>query len=100
MPCAEARSRTMEIAYSRAPRSGKVDGSSSMRPASTFERSRMSFSSCSRCLPELRMSWRYSSWRSFSSPNMRSSSTSEKPITAFRGVRSSCDMLARNSDLC
>ena len=30
---------------------------------------------------------------------MRSSSTSEKPITAFSGVRSSCDMLARNSDL-
>ena len=46
------------------------------------------------------MSRRYSSWRSFSSPNMRSSSTSENPITAFRGVRSSCDMLARNSDLC
>ena len=46
------------------------------------------------------MSWRYSSCRSFSSPNMRSSSTSENPITAFSGVRSSCDMLARNSDLC
>ena len=46
------------------------------------------------------MSRTYSSWRSLSSPNMRSSSTSEKPITAFSGVRSSCDMLARNSDLC
>ena len=45
------------------------------------------------------MSRRYSSWRSLSSPNIRSSSTSEKPITAFSGVRSSCDMLARNSDL-
>ena len=45
------------------------------------------------------MSRTYSSWRSLSSPNMRSSSTSEKPITAFSGVRSSCDMLARNSDL-
>ena len=31
---------------------------------------------------------------------MRSSSTSENPITAFSGVRSSCDMLARKSDLC
>ena len=31
---------------------------------------------------------------------MRSSSTSENPITALSGVRSSCDMLARNSDLC
>ena len=45
------------------------------------------------------MSRTYSSWRSLSSPNMRSSSTSENPITAFSGVRSSCDMLARNSDL-
>ena len=46
------------------------------------------------------MSRTYSSWRSLSSPNMRSSSTSENPITAFSGVRSSCDIEARNSDLC
>ena len=46
------------------------------------------------------MSRRYSSWRSLRSPNIRSSSTSENPITALSGVRSSCDMLARNSDLC
>ena len=45
------------------------------------------------------MSRRYSSWRSLISPNIRSSSTSEKPITALSGVRSSWDMLARNSDL-
>src|SRR5512140_2081869 len=31
---------------------------------------------------------------------MRSRSTSEKPMMAFSGVRSSWDMLARNSDLC
>ena len=31
---------------------------------------------------------------------MRSTSTSEKPMMALSGVRSSCDMLARNSDLC
>ena len=46
------------------------------------------------------MSFRYSSCFSFSSPNMRSVRTSEKPMMALRGVRSSCDMLARNSDLC
>ena len=46
------------------------------------------------------MSFRYSSCFSFSSPNIRSSSTSEKPMIAFSGVRSSWDMLARNSDLC
>ena len=31
---------------------------------------------------------------------MRSVRTSEKPMIALRGVRSSWDMLARNSDLC
>ena len=45
------------------------------------------------------MSWRYSSCFSLISPNMRSSSTSEKPMIALSGVRSSWDMLARNSDL-
>ena len=74
--------------------------SSSIRPASTLERSRISLISSSRCRPESRMSRRYSSWRSLSSPNIRSSSTSENPMTALSGVRSSCDMLARNSDLC
>ena len=37
---------------------------------------------------------------SFSSPNIFSDSTSEKPMMAFSGVRNSWDMLARNSDLC
>jgi hypothetical protein len=45
------------------------------------------------------MSFRYSACFSLSSPNIRSVRTSEKPMMAFRGVRSSCDMLARNSDL-
>src|SRR5262245_35421744 len=45
------------------------------------------------------MSFEYSSCFSLRSPNMRSDSTSEKPMMAFRGVRSSWDMLARNSDL-
>src|SRR6267142_5866971 len=46
------------------------------------------------------MSFRYSACFSLRSPNIRSDSTSEKPMIALRGVRSSCDMLARNSDLC
>src|SRR5215470_9035328 len=46
------------------------------------------------------MSLRYSSCFSFSSPNMRSVRTSEKPMIAFSGVRSSWDILARNSLLC
>ena len=53
----------------------------------------------SRCRPEERMSWTYSACLAFSSPNMRSPRTSEKPMIAFSGVRSSWDMFARNSDL-
>ena len=71
-----------------------------MRPASILDRSRMSLISDSRWRPEEWMSFRYSSCLSFTSPNICSLSTSEKPMIAFSGVRSSCDMLARNSDLC
>ena len=46
------------------------------------------------------MSWMYSACLALSSPNMRSRSTSENPMIALSGVRSSWDMLARNSDLC
>ena len=46
------------------------------------------------------MSSRYSACFSFTGPNISSRSTCEKPRMAFSGVRSSCDMLARNSDLC
>ena len=51
--------------------------------------------------------WRGSAWFDRTglpwvnpSPNIRSLRTSEKPMIALSGVRSSCDMLARNSDLC
>ena len=60
----------------------------------------MSLIKASRCLPELWMSPRYSACLAFTSPNISSLSTSEKPMMALSGVRSSCDMLARNSDLC
>ena len=42
MPCRCARSRTSVIALASADGRSNVDGSSSMRPASTFDRSRMS----------------------------------------------------------
>ena len=53
--------------------------------------------SASRWLPDERMSSRYSSCFALISPNSRCRSTCEKPMIAFSGVRSSCDMLARNS---
>ena len=99
MPWVTARSRTSESTYSRRRGRGTCVGSRTICPASTLDRSRMSLSSSRRCRPEVQMSRRYSSWRSLRSPNMRSRSTSEKPITALSGVRSSCDMFARNSDL-
>jgi hypothetical protein len=95
-----ARSRTSVRALSSVAGRSKSVSSSSIRPASTFDRSRMSLISDSRCVPEAWMSRRYSACLSFSSPNMRSFSTSENPMIAFSGVRSSCDMFARNSDLC
>src|SRR6516165_9381305 len=45
------------------------------------------------------MSFEYSSCFSLSSPNIRSDSTSEKPMMALSGVRNSWDMFARNSGL-
>src|SRR3990172_2309188 len=78
----------------------KLANSSSIRPASILERSRMSLIRERRWRPEERTSWRYSACFSFTSPNIRSWRTSEKPMMALRGVRSSWDMLARNSDLC
>ena len=53
-----------------------------------------------RCRPDSRMSWRYSVCFSLMSPNIFSARISENPMMALSGVRSSCDMLARNSDLC
>ena len=46
------------------------------------------------------MSSRYSDCFSFTAPTIPSRSTCENPMIAFIGVRSSCDMLARKSDLC
>jgi hypothetical protein len=59
------------------------------RPRSS--RARMSLMSDSSWAPDAWMSFTYSSCFSFSSPNIRSVRTSEKPMTAFSGVRSSWD---------
>src|SRR5262245_35131525 len=99
IPCRVARSRTRVRALSRAVGRWNRPSSSSRRPASTLDRSRMSLIRERRCRPEDRISWRYSACFSLTSPNIRSASTSENPRIAFSGVLSSWDMLARNSDL-
>ena len=58
----------------------------------------MSLISDSRCWPLVKMSPVSSCWVSLIWPIRPSLSASEKPMMAFSGVRSSCDMVARNSD--
>ena len=99
-PSRVARSRTIATPRSSAPCNENGASSSSTCPASTLERSSTSLMSESRWFPEDRMSSRYSACFSFTSPAMPSRNTCEKPMIAFSGVRSSCDMLARKSDLC
>ena len=66
---------------------------------STLARSRMSLSSLSRSPPDERMTWAYCTWRSVRLPSGLSSSCSASTSRLLSGVRSSCDMLAMNSDL-
>ena len=56
----------------------------------------MSFTSCSRCRPDTSTLPTYDRCLSVSVPKISCSSSSENPMTAFSGVRSSWLMLARN----
>ncbi len=76
----------------------KVSYCSSIFPASTLDKSSMSLIIWRRCCPLLWISLTKSTCSSFKSPAILSRSTSAKPMMALRGVRNSCDMLARNSD--
>ena len=70
----------------------------SIFPDSTLAMSRTPLISCSRYSPLVLIFSRRSFWCSFRGwISVRSRSPSEKPITAFSGVRSSWLMLARNS---
>ena len=68
-PSFVARSRTITTPRSSASSSENGATSSSICPASTFDRSRMSLIRASRWLPEARMSSRYSSCFALTSPN-------------------------------
>jgi hypothetical protein len=71
--------------------------SSSIDPLSTFDRSSTSSTSDSRWRPDSAMSSVYATWRSSSGPISWSCRTSANPRMALSGVRSSCDIRARNS---
>ncbi len=68
-------------------------------PDSIFERSRMSLMSISRSLPEEWMVLENSTCLALRLPSVFLQSWSERISRLLSGVRSSCDMLARNSDL-
>ncbi len=90
--------RTRVFASSSTVETSKSTYSSSIFPASTFERSSMLLMSCSRCLPLVRMFFAYFDCFSLRAPNVSSCRISEKPMIEFSGVRSSWLMFARNSD--
>ncbi len=68
-------------------------------PDSIFDRSRMSLISTRRSWPELWMVRANSIWRGVRLPSGLSPSWLARMSRLLSGVRSSCDMLARNSDL-
>ncbi len=68
-------------------------------PDSTLASSRMLLRRPSRSLPEVPMTLAYSTWVSVMLLSGLSSSCRARIKRLFSGVRSSCDMLAMNSDL-
>ncbi len=93
LPC--ACSASIRHDSSTAARTSKSVGSSSRRPASIFEKSRMSEMIASSASPDAASASTYSSWT-----GSRSVSRSRLaiPITPFSGVRISWLMLATKSD--
>ena len=71
----------------------------SIRPASTFDRSRMSLMSCSRSEPAEWMTFAYSTCLAVRLRPGFCASSRARISRLFSGVRSSCDMFARNCDL-
>jgi hypothetical protein len=67
--------------------------------ASIFDRSRMSLMSESRSLPAEEMPRAYFTCSGVRLPSRLSASSLARISELLSGVRSSCDMLARNSDL-
>ena len=73
--------------------------SSCILPASIFERSSISSISDSKPLPELCITFANSTWSAERLVSLFSASRRLNSNMEFNGVRNSCDILARNSDL-
>ena len=72
---------------------------SSSLPDSIFERSRISFINCRRFFPFLSIISIYSFCFSLIRPAIPSAMRFVRPSMEFKGVRSSCDIFDKNSDL-
>ena len=94
IPFCAARGPSGSTAPPRQSARENGSGLSSNRPASTFEKSRMSLMTSSRDSAELWATSRYSRWLGSS---LVPSASSSIPSTPFIGVRISWLMLARNS---
>ena len=79
--------------------SGNRSAWMSIRPASTLDRSRMSLISCSRSEPAEWMTLAYSTCLAVRFRPGFCASSRARISRLFSGVRSSCDMFARNCDL-
>ena len=98
-PFCSASGRNVRSANARSSVSGTSAGLSSIFPASTFERSRMSLMSSSRSVPALWIVPANSSCLSVRFSSGLSRSSFARMSSEFSGVRSSWLMFARNSDL-
>ena len=90
-----------KVVRSRSSSSSMRSGASdrSALPASILDRSSTSLISASRSLLAAWMVCAYFTWSAVSVPSRLSASRRERISALLSGVRSSCDMLARNSDL-
>ncbi len=93
------RGRKVASTYSTIPESATSARWTSILPASTLDRSRMSLISWSRSVPAVWIVRENSTWRELRLPSAFSASSLARMSSELSGVRSSCDMFARNSDL-
>ncbi len=77
----------------------RFSSTSSTWPASIRDRSRMSLINASRSLLDEWIAWAYLTCSAVSVPSLLSASSLARISALLSGVRSSWDMLARNSDL-
>ena len=97
--CSTARPLIICIARSMISRMFISSSSSVCFPASILDMSRISLIKSSKCFPLSFMLVAYSRYFSLKmGPSICDSIISEKPITAFKGVRSSWLILARKRD--